>query len=121
MYSGQAEAPVVLLGGAVNALSAARSLGRRGHTVYALAESAVWAPVSASRYVQEYVQVQPDGWLDWLDAHRVGAVLLPCGDPGLELVARHRSALEAMGHRPVEGNDALVLDLLDKGATARVA
>ena len=113
--------PVVLLGGAVNALSAARSLGRRRRTVYALAESTAWAPVSASRYVREFVPVLPEGWMDWLEARQLGAVLIPCGDPGLEFAARHRAALVEVGYRPVEANDALVLDLLDKGATARIA
>lgn len=116
-----ADPPVVLLGGAVNTLSAARSLGRRGRTVYVLAESEERLPVAASRYVREYVTVPVESWSEWLAAHRLGAVLVPCGDPGLEFLARRRGVLEELGHRPVEANDALVLDLLDKGVTARVA
>lgn len=113
--------PVVLLGGDVNALSAARSLGRRGHVVYVLAESGERLPMAASRYVYEYVAVPPEGWPDWLAANRLGAVIVPCGDPGLESLARNRARLVELGHRPVEANDELVLDLLDKGMTFRVA
>ena len=42
------------------------------------------------------------------------SVVLPCGDDGLELVARHRQEMEAVGHRPIEANDAVVLAMLDK-------
>lgn len=114
--------PVVILGGAVNALSAARSLGRRGVRVVALGESSAVAPVASSRFVSSYVPPPPTcdvqaGWLDWLDVNRVDAVVLPASDHGLEFVARHRASLVAWGHRPVEADDDLVLDLLDKQRT----
>lgn len=113
--------PVVILGGAVNALSAARSLGRRDVPVVALGESATTPPVASSRFVSTYVP-RPDGdvqagWLDWFEANRIGAVVIPAGDHGLELVARCRPSLVEWGHRPVEADDGLVLDLLDKQRT----
>jgi predicted ATP-grasp superfamily ATP-dependent carboligase len=48
-------------------------------------------------------------------------VVLPCSDRGLDFLARNRPWLVELGHRPVEANDALVLDLLDKGRTYRLA
>lgn len=113
--------PVAIVGGAVNALSAARSLGRRGVRVIALGESAAPPPVASSRFVADYVarpagDVQA-GWLAWFEANRVGAVVVPAGDHGLELVARNRASLVGWGHRPVEADDRLVLDLLDKSLT----
>lgn len=113
--------PVVILGGAVNALSAARSLGRRGVRVVALGESAAVPPVASSRFVSRFVP-RPAGdvqaaWMAWFEANRLGAVVLPAGDHGLELVARCRASLASWGHRPVEADDGLVLDLLDKERT----
>jgi D-aspartate ligase len=114
----RSEAPAVLLGGSVNALSAARSLGGGGVEVHVLAESGLRLPVAASRHVRSYVA---DDWLPWLEAHRIGAVLLPCSDRGLELLARHRARLVELGHRPVEADDELILALLDKARTAELA
>lgn len=115
-----ADAPVVLLGGNVNALSAARSLGGRGVPVYALAESDEPRPVGASRYVRRFVPAGTS-WDDWLAAAPAGAVVLPCSDRGLEYVATRRAALVGLGHHPVEADDGLVLALLDKAATYEVA
>lgn len=119
-----ADPPAVLLGGSVNALSAARSLGSRGIEVYALSESEDRPPVSASRHVRHWVPGQEDvegGWLRWLGDNRLGAVVIPCSDRGLELCARHGSALLDAGHRPVESAPELVLSLLDKGQTWTIA
>ena len=59
-------------------------------------------------------------WLQWL-AQCPPSVVLPCGDDGLELVALHRRELELAGHRPVEANDSVVLAMLDKVETYRLA
>ncbi|HEX2039066.1 MAG TPA: hypothetical protein VHF47_04945 [Acidimicrobiales bacterium] len=110
--------PVVLLGGSINTLSAARSLGGRGIEVHVLAESGLRLPVAASRHVRSFVA---SDWMAWLGAQPEGAVVLPCSDRGLETVARRRARLVELGHRPVESHDELVLALLDKGRTAEVA
>jgi len=117
--------PAVLLGGAVNALSAARSLGERGIRVHALAESARAQPVRWSRHVVEHVpfpagSVQ-ESWREWLANGPRGSVVLPTSDNGLEFIARNRAFLVDLGHHPVEANDELLLSMLDKGATYRVA
>jgi predicted ATP-grasp superfamily ATP-dependent carboligase len=93
--------PVILLGGAANALSVARCLGRAGIPVYALN-----APTEHVRY-SRYCRWLPvagrgrpeDAWTEYLlgpesDALR-GAVLLACCDPGIEVVVRHRRELAA--------------------------
>jgi D-aspartate ligase len=117
--------PVVILGGAVNALSAARSLGRRGIRVHALAESARIQAIRWSRHTSEYVPFPGGsaqaGWREWLARGPEGAVILPSSDNGLEFVARNRAFLRGLGHHPVEANDELLLAMLDKGATYRVA
>jgi len=120
-----ADPPAVLLGGAVNAVSAARSLGSRGIRVRSLAESQALQPVRWSRFISEHVMF-PGGnlhtwWRDWLERRSDGSVVLPTSDHGLEFIARNRSFLESLGYRPVEANDDLVLALLDKGQTYRVA
>lgn len=117
--------PAILLGGAVNALSAARSLGERGIRVYALAESDRSQPVRWSRYVADYVRFPGgslhDSWRQWLAQFPPGAVVLPTSDNGLEFLASNRPLLKRLGHHPAEANDELVLSLLDKAATYRVA
>jgi len=93
--------PVILLGGTANALSVAWTLRRRGIAVYALAPST--APIRYSRY-SRWISVRENGdpqgaWMEWLlgggGAALEGAVLLPCGDDGVELTARNRTRLAA--------------------------
>ncbi len=118
--------PVILLGGTANALSVARTLGRRGIAVYALARST--AHIRYSRYsrwipLPENGDLQ-QGWLEYLTGDRAaglhGAVLLPCSDDGVELTARNRTRLAAR-FRLIEGKDEILLAMLDKTATHELA
>jgi D-aspartate ligase len=119
-------APVIVMGGTTNALSIARSLGRQGIAVYALnsADSRVrhsrfsrWIPLRESGDLQRT-------WLDWLRGegrHRLpGAVLLPCSDDALELLARHRRSL-SVDYVLSEANDEVTLAMLDKARTYALA
>jgi len=117
--------PAILLGGDLTAVPVARSLGRSGISVHALGRRT--DPVRRSRHVDRYVDLGADGemparWLDWLiTIAEPGAVVLPCADEGLELVARHRAALVERGLVPIEADDARLLDVLDKERTHALA
>lgn len=120
------EPPLLILGGSANALSVARSMARRNIAVHALADGLSPSLVRHSRSLTQFQDVTSaasaqEEWLDWLPRGPRGAVVLPCGDPGAELVGRHRDLLVALGYRPIEANDALVLDLLDKERTCAMA
>jgi D-aspartate ligase len=117
--------PVVILGGALNALSVGRAMWRTGVPVDALAASATESPLRLSRSCRRYVTPTPgipvaDGWSDWL-ARAEPSVVLPCSDEGLEFIATRRPDLQAMGHRAIEANDAVLLSMLDKSATYALA
>jgi D-aspartate ligase len=123
---GADQPPVLLLGGIANALSAARSMGRKGRRVFALAENQEFNALPFSRYVSEWVPLGSDEpvevrWWRWLANGPVGAVVLPCGDIGLEFVARHRRALVESGYFPVRAADEVVLAMLDKRRTFELA
>src|SRR5258708_17675120 len=109
--------PAVLLGGAVNALSVARALWRRGVAVDLLADGRSDSVTLYSRACRRYVRPSSDDvsgdWMRWL-ADKPSAALLPCSDEGVEFVARNRPALESMGHRPIEAEDNALLAMLDK-------
>jgi D-aspartate ligase len=113
--------PVVLLGGSTNAVSVARSLGRMGVQVYAIAERRT--QVAYSRFCSSFTVVGARGsvtetWLGWLlESAPRRAVVIPCDDDGLEIVACHRSELTAAGLRPCPGNDRVILEMLDKERT----
>ena len=92
--------PAILLGGGRNALSVARSLGRKGIKVYAI--SSVDDPVRFSRYAK-WIDVPPDrtmeeSWAryllgpesEWLK----GSVLLSTSDAGILLLNERRKDLE---------------------------
>lgn len=117
--------PAVVVGGALNALSIARSLGRHGVPVVVLAEVTQPLPVRWSRYCQRYVECEApvqESWLEWLTGDQCEpAVLLAGSDEGLELIARNRDRLLERGHLPAEANDELVLALLDKARTYALA
>ncbi len=124
--AGNTSMPAVLLGGAVNALSVARALWRSGITVDVLADGRSDSVTPHSRACRRYVR--PSGaadlaeeWMTWLQNESPSAVLLPCSDEGVELVARRRASLEAMGHRPVEANDEALLAMLDKARAYELA
>jgi D-aspartate ligase len=91
--------PAIVLGGNVNALSIARSLGRRGVPVHTLG---VDERVELSRYV---TPLRANGhrparadWPEVLLGPRAeglrGAVLLVASDEGIELLGDHRAGLE---------------------------
>jgi D-aspartate ligase len=116
--------PAILLGGEATAVSVARSLGRAGVPVWALGRRS--DPVRRSRHCIRFVELGGDDdmqarWLEWLRGAPAGAVVLPCEDDGLELVARHRSVLVACGLVPVEADDAVLLAMLDKERTYALA
>jgi len=119
--------PAIVLGGDVNAASVARSLGAAGVAVHALGTGRA-DPVRDSRFCARYVRFERDGvqerWLAWLrdnGARLDGAVLLPCNDDALALIAASRRELEALGYRPFEADDEVVAAMLDKRHTAELA
>lgn len=116
--------PAILLGGDSNALSAARTLQRLGAPVYAVGGAG--SPVRHSRALTEYAMLDvgegaQERWLAWLVRRRLGGVVIPCADDGVELVARHRAELEAAGYVGPESDDAVALAMLDKERTYELA
>jgi hypothetical protein len=114
----------ILLGGSGPALSVARTLGRAGVRVTVLGNGD--AAVARSRACAEYVDfgVNDDvqgRWRNWLTSRTEGAVILPCGDDGVELIARHRQTLLECGHRPIEARDDIALAMIDKDRTYDLA
>lgn len=104
--------PVILLGGGANALSVARSLGRRGVTVYTINEPD--AHVRYSRYARpiDAAGRSAESWARWLtgaesDAWR-GSVLLAASDAALKLIIEHRDLLDGR----------FILDLCNREAQA---
>jgi D-aspartate ligase len=117
--------PAVLLGGGNIALSAARNLAAAGVAVYALGHAtdlvrwsrcrSAFIDVGAGKGVQER-------YLEWLERRVApGAVVLPCDDESLELVALRRARLVALDYRPIEANDDVLLAMLDKERTYAIA
>jgi predicted ATP-grasp superfamily ATP-dependent carboligase len=119
--------PVVLLGGGRRiAVSAARSLGENGVTVYAL--GVTHTAVRYSRFCDHFIDLGSEteeatqAWLAWLlQEGPHGAVILPCNDEGLEMVARNRPRLVELGYHPMEANDEAILAMLDKERTSALA
>jgi predicted ATP-grasp superfamily ATP-dependent carboligase len=115
----------VLLGGAVTALSAARSLGAAGIEVTILSDGATDCLARRSRFCDHYVHYERTEpvqarWLEWLSGRR-GAVLLPCCDGGAEFIARRRAELVGAGHLPIEADEEALLLMLDKPHTYALA
>ena len=120
----QQKPPAVILGGAANAVSVARSLGAAGVDVHAIGTDR--SAVRYSRHCSHFVDLGGEGdvqarWLEWLAGGPAGAVLLACDDDALELVARNRMQLVGMGYRPFEADDETVLAMLDKDRTYALA
>jgi predicted ATP-grasp superfamily ATP-dependent carboligase len=116
--------PAIVIGGKANAVSVARSLTRAGVPVYALGDAA--SPVRHSRACGTFVDGGVNGelqerWLEWLRSAPRGAVLLPCSDDALELIARSRPTLVGLGLRPFEADDDVALAMLDKARTYALA
>jgi predicted ATP-grasp superfamily ATP-dependent carboligase len=123
---GQELPPAILLGGEAIAVSACRSLGWAGVRVHALGHAR--DPVRRSRWCHEFVAVGSkegviERYLEWLESGgpRGGAVILPCDDYGVEMIARNRARLEEWGYAPVEGEDEVMLAMLDKERTYELA
>jgi D-aspartate ligase len=101
-----------------------RSLSRYGVRVHVLADRS--SLVGASRHCAELVDLgtgddRQDRWREWLAKGPRGAVVLPVGDDGLELVARQRSWLKESGYIPFEADDEVLLAMLDKHRTYELA
>jgi predicted ATP-grasp superfamily ATP-dependent carboligase len=116
--------PAVVLGGGWTAVPVTRSLGEAGVPVYALGGSA--DAVRWSRSCTTFVPLgreagMQDRWLEWLRGAPPGSVILPCGDEGLELIARNRTMLLELGLVPFEANDDVLLAMLDKSRTYELA
>ena len=117
--------PAVILGGAENAVSVARSLDSAGIVVHAVGQTS--SPVRYSRSCHHFADVNVNGsvqaaWLQWLEREGPrGAVVLPCDDDGVELIARHRQTLVDRGYLVFEADDQVMLDMLDKDRTYELA
>ena len=119
--------PVLLLGGQANALSLARSYGRRGITVRVSASAD--SDAARSRYCKQSYLI-PNGaaaedyWADLLlsGKHREleGHALIYCNDAAIEFVAHNRAALEQR-YLLDDSQPTLQLDLLDKLETLKLA
>jgi len=117
--------PVLLLNGGVVALSVARSLGKKGIKVYALD-----IPENYGRYSKYSNRIQYNGgksiedWVYWLTGKALeklrGSVIFPVSDPIIEMVSRYRKQLSDHYILP-EINDNLMLSLLDKAETYKIA
>ncbi|MFH1923441.1 MAG: hypothetical protein ABIP48_26575, partial [Planctomycetota bacterium] len=111
--------PAILLDGGVNALSVARSLGKRGISVHALVDAS--QPARHSRYCR-WIPPSVAGqsrreWVEFLLGPRAeylrGSVLLACSDDGILWIARHREAL-ASRYLLDESNPEAQLAMLNK-------
>ncbi len=83
-------------------------------------------PVQHSRACARFVELGSgsgvqDRWLQWLRSFDQPAVVLPCCDDALELVARHRDELRYLGHTAIEADDEVLLAMLDKRRTYDLA
>lgn len=117
--------PAVILGGAVTALSVARSLTDAGVPVWVLDRGD--SPARVSRMRKAFVDVGGEDMqprmLRWLRSAPLGAgaVVLAGSDEGLELIARHRTELLELGYIPMEADDEALLAMLDKERTYALA
>ena len=115
--------PAVVLGGGVTALSVARSLAAAGIAVHLL--DGPNSPARVSRAVARFVDVgnehPQERMLEWLLATGLEAVVIPASDDGVELVGRNRADLTSHGHHVVEGNDDVLLAMLNKVQTYDLA
>lgn len=119
--------PALILGGTENALSLARSLGRRGIRVYAAVLQ--HEAVRFSRYCARSFPLAPhapakDQWRALLfDSGRArlhGSVIFPCSDEAVEFVAENRPALQG-DYLLDDATPEIQLAMLDKKSTLRLA
>lgn len=119
-----ASPPAIVLDGGANALSIARSLGRRGVKVYAINERRAY--VCSSRYAKRVTAAGSDAepWAQWLtgaeSASLHGSVLLAASDAALTLIAEHREALAENFLLDIS-NPAAQMAMLNKLSTYRAA
>ncbi len=117
--------PVILLGGDINALSVARRLAPVGVHVYVLGTSLTMALASRHVHGIEFPR-SPDpahAWLQWLADPKTaldGAIVLPCSDDGITLLAHHGEQLRQR-YRLIEGSAEVLLALLDKVGSYELA
>jgi D-aspartate ligase len=119
--------PAIILGGAHNALSIARSLGAAGIEVYAI--NYPHEDVRYSRFCKwinlpESSAIASETWAAYLlgsgSNHLRGAVLLAASDEAIELIAEHRQSLSEKFTLDLS-NPAAQLCMLDKLRTYRAA
>jgi predicted ATP-grasp superfamily ATP-dependent carboligase len=119
--------PVIVLGGSANALSVARSLGRRGIHVYLSASEG--RHVQYSRYCTKSFPFSrsvkgADFWRDLLFGARLdelrGSIVFACNDEAVGFIARHRAEL-ARHYKLDCSVPALQLAMLDKQQTLTLA
>jgi D-aspartate ligase len=117
--------PAVVIGGGNIAVSVARALGEHGARVVALGD----APdlVRHSRHCERFHDLGAgegvqERWRAWLRSSAPpGAVIVPCSDDALELLAGDRDDLRARGLRPVALAPEAVRAVLDKARTYELA
>lgn len=99
----------------------ARSLARAGIRVVAAGLRGDVIP--HSRYCTQFTALpdDPEAQLAWLLTRPGGEVLLPCSDDTLEVMARAHEELTAHGYILPEASPAVVLAMLDKDQTYRLA
>jgi len=116
--------PVLLLDGGIVSLAVARSLGNKGIPVYTLN-----IPENHGRFSKYSTRIQFTGesiedWVQWLTSEALdqvrGAVIFPCSDKTIEMVSRYRMQLADYYILP-ESNDTLMLAMLDKAETSKIA
>ncbi len=111
--------PAVIAGAIGPTVSLTQSLGRAGVPVIVLSPG-LPTLARASRYCRRVVDVGSspgviERWLEWLERDGPdGAVILPSGDEGLELIVRHRDRLLSRGFRLPETAGEVSLAMLDK-------
>jgi predicted ATP-grasp superfamily ATP-dependent carboligase len=117
--------PAILLGGGPIALTVARSLAGIGVAVTALGYR--HDPVRYSRACRSFTDLGAgdgvqDRWFEWLRTEAMeGAIVLPCNDDALELLARRREEIVGTGYRPLPAKPDVILAMLDKHATYELA
>jgi predicted ATP-grasp superfamily ATP-dependent carboligase len=119
--------PVVVLGGSVNALSVARSLGKRGVTVYLSIEAgrhAMYSRYCARAFPFRHSREAASHWAELLlgrDSHRLhGSVVFACNDEAVTFIANHRPEL-AEHYLLDDSIPRLQLAMLDKLQTLTLA
>jgi len=116
--------PVLLLDGGVVSLAVARSLGSKGIPVFSLN-----IPQNYGRFSKYSNRIQFTGesiedWVQWLTSDALdqfrGAVIFPVSDKIIDMVSRNRKRLADHYILP-ESNDSLMLAMLDKAETYKIA